>query len=247
VPEYVSARHTPANAIENTSSYEQYPMKRIKVIIFDCDGVMFDSRQANINYYNQIRAKFDLSPMTADQVDFVHMHTADASVRHIFTGTPYFEQAQAYRKKVDYTPFIKDMIMAPGLPGLLERLKPHYGLAVATNRGDTIGEVLVLNGLAGFFDIVISSLDVQHPKPHPESVFKILNFFRISSDEAIYVGDSLVDEQTARGAGVTLISYQNPALDTVWQADRLSDIEKILQAITAPPPEVQQEPAQRLR
>jgi phosphoglycolate phosphatase len=35
----------------------------LRVIIFDCDGVMFDSRQANINFYNHLLARFDQPPM----------------------------------------------------------------------------------------------------------------------------------------------------------------------------------------
>ena len=152
--------------------------KRISVVIFDCDGVMFDSRQANINFYNHLLTHFGLPPMPEVSVSFVHMHTADESVRHIFRGTPYVEQAQAYRMQLDYGPFIKDMIMEPGLKGLLGLLKPRFGLAVATNRSNTIGAVLESNGLKDFFDIVVSSLDVKNPKPDPEPLLKILDFFQ---------------------------------------------------------------------
>ena len=146
--------------------------KRISAVIFDCDGVMFDSRQANINFYNHLLDHFGLPSMREDSVSYVHMHTADASVRHIFRGTPYVEQAQEYRLQMDYAPFIKDMIMEPGLTELLKALKPRFGLAVATNRSNTIGSVIESFGLKKYFDLVISSLDVENPKPHPESLFR---------------------------------------------------------------------------
>lgn len=203
-------------------------MKRISAVIFDCDGVMFDSLQANVNYYNHVLAHFDLPGMTDDDVAFVHSHTADQSIRHIFRGTSLVEQAQVYRKHIDYTPFIKDMVMEPGLKELLKMLKPRYGLAVATNRSDTIGKVLESNGLTGFFDIVVSSLDVQNPKPHPESIYKILDYFQISPEQTIYVGDSLVDWQTARAAEVTLVAYQNDELETPWKVKGLLEIQELL-------------------
>jgi len=203
-------------------------MKRISAVIFDCDGVMFDSLQANVNYYNHVLAHFDLPGMTEDDVAFVHSHTADQSIRHIFKGTSLVEQAQDYRKHMDYTPFIKDMVMEPGLKELLKMLKPRYGLAVATNRSDTIGKVLESNGLTEFFDIVVSSLDVQNPKPHPESIYRILDFFHLLQEQCLYVGDSLVDWQTARAAGVTLIAYKNDALETPWQVENLLEIKEIL-------------------
>ena len=204
------------------------PMKRISVVIFDCDGVMFDSRQANINYYNQILANFGLPPMTEDKVGFVHMHTADESIRHIFRKTPFVEQARAYRTQMKYTPFIKDMVMDPGLKELLKMLKPEYGLAVATNRSDTIGAVLESNGLAEFFDIVVSSLDVQNPKPHPEAIYRILDYFQVPPEQVLYVGDSLVDWQTARAAEVHFVAYRNDELETPWKVKGLLEIGELL-------------------
>lgn len=203
-------------------------MKRISAIIFDCDGVMFDSRQANANYYNHVLAKFGLPPMAGNQVEFVHSHTADESIRHIFSGTPFVEKALDYRTNLDYSPFIKDMIMETGLKELLKMLKPQYGLAVATNRSNTIGKVLESNSLTGFFDIVVSSLDVQKPKPHPESIYKILDFFKISPEQCLYVGDSPVDWQTARSAGVHFVAYGNDELETPLKIKGLMEIEELL-------------------
>ncbi len=216
---------------KNTLSYEIYPMKRIKAVIFDCDGVMFDSRQANINYYNQILHRFNLPSMTKDQEDYIHMHTADESVKYIFRGSPFLEQAMAFRSLEKYHPYIKDMILEPGLTELLTSLKSAYGLAVATNRGDTIDEVLTSNGLKSFFDIVVSSLDVKQPKPHPESLNTILDFFKIIPEEALYIGDSLVDLQTAAAAQVPFTAYQNPGLNAPMHINNLNDVFSLLQTL----------------
>jgi phosphoglycolate phosphatase len=201
----------------------------ISTIIFDCDGVMFDSRQANENFYNSILAHFGLPPMTPDNIDFVHMHTAVESVNHIFGDNPNRAKAQEYRLKMDYTPFIKDMIMEPGLMELLDLLKPRYGLAVATNRSNTIGKVLEVNGLSRYFDIVVSSLDVRNPKPHPESILKILDFFQLAPDQSVYLGDSAIDCETAKAAGVAFAAYKNKELAADYYVDRLMDLaEKVL-------------------
>ena len=93
---------------------------------------------------------------------------------------------------------------------------------------NTIGQVLESNGLSEYFDIVVSSLDVETPKPHPESLFKILAFFGIDPDSAIYVGDSLVDFETARAAGVLFFAYKNRSLEADYHLDRLMDIAELL-------------------
>ena len=198
-------------------------------VIFDCDGVMFDSRQANIEYYNHLLAYFNQPLMTEEMITHVHMNTAKESIQHIFQDAPHLvEAALEFAKQVDYTPFVQYMTIEPGLKELLQALRPDYGLAVATNRSTTIGKVLESNGLDKAFDIVVSSLDVVHPKPHPESLFKILDFFKIESKEAYYVGDSLIDYQTAIGAGVIFIAYKNTDLKADYHADLMENVLEIL-------------------
>jgi phosphoglycolate phosphatase len=206
--------------------------QKIRAVAFDCDGVMFDSRQANIHYYNHMLHHFGLPSITGVAVDFIHSHTADESIRYIFQGTPYTDEALAYRRKVDYTPFIQDMIMEPGLKGLLEWLKPRFGLAVATNRSNTIGEVLKTHGLTGFFDLVVSSLDVEQSKPNPESLFKIMDFFQVGPERILYVGDSVVDEETARRAEVPFIAYRNRALKAYRHVGILAEIRELMKLPT---------------
>ena len=202
-------------------------MSSFSAVIFDCDGVMFDSRRSNINFYNHLLSYFGLPLLRDEQVAYIHMATADESVRYIFRGTPYLEQALAYRLHMNYIPFIQDMIPEPGLGELLALLKTKCGLAVATNRSNTIGKVLESYGLADYFDIVVSSLDVTRPKPHPESLFKILEFFSIRSDQALYVGDSPVDAETAKAASVPFVAYKNRNLDAAFHVDQLLDIASI--------------------
>ena len=202
-------------------------VKAFSAVVFDCDGVMFDSRQANINFYNHLLAHFGLPLLREEQVAYIHMATADESIRYVFKGTPCLEQALAYRLQVDYTPFVRDMVPEPGLKELLALLKPKCGLAVATNRSNTIEKVLEYYGLAGYFDIVVSSLDVARPKPHPESLLKILDFFSIRPDQALYVGDSPVDAETAKAATVRFVSYKNKNLDAAFHVEHLLDIASV--------------------
>ena len=197
-------------------------------VIFDCDGVLFDSRRANTHFYNDLLAHFRIPPMNKDEESFVHMHTAKESIRHIFRNTSLVERALEYYLRMDYAPFIRDMVMVPGLKTLLGQLKYRVGLAIATNRSNTIGNVLKRHGLDHYFEIVVSSLNVTHPKPHPESLFKIFDFFSVGPMDALYIGDSEVDEKTALAAGVTFISFKNRILHADFHIDDIMDIADIV-------------------
>ena len=199
-------------------------MSTASVVIFDCDGVMFDSRAANVAYYTHILAHFGLPPVRDEDIQYVHTATGRESVRHIFRHTSLGDEAEAYRLIMDYRPFVNALVMEPGLTDLLRALKSRCALAVATNRSLTIREVLTRFELAPWFDMVVSSQDVTAPKPDPECLLKILSHLGKDPADAFYVGDARVDSDTAAAAGVPFIAYKDPSLPALHHVDRLPDI-----------------------
>jgi len=184
----------------------------LKLVAFDCDGVLFDSRQANIAFYNAILARFDQPRLSPEGEDYVHCHTVAASLAHIFRGYPNLKAVFAFYRTFDYQPFIPMMLRMPHLREFLGFLRPACFTALATNRSNTTGAVLNYHGLADDFDLVVSAQDVARPKPHPEAFERILGHFGVEPREAIYIGDSWVDEAFAANAGVPLVAYRNPRL-----------------------------------
>lgn len=201
---------------------------KVKVVAFDCDGVMFDSKEANKAYYNHILASFGRPEMDERQFAFTHMHTADVSMAFLFEDEETLLKAQAFRKQMTYMPFIRHMRMEPHLRELLDNLRPKYKTAVASNRTDTMNRVLEIHGLEGMFDLVVSAMDVARPKPFPDELLKILEHFDAAPEEVVYVGDSSVDEAAAKAAGIALIAYDSPGLDADYHIRSLKEIEEIL-------------------
>ncbi len=203
-------------------------MKDIKVVAFDCDGVLFDTKKANMAYYNQVLNHFDLPAMTGEQFNYIHMHTVDESLAYLFKDKAILEAAQTYRKNMNYLPFLKHMEMEPHLKTLLEKLRPIFKTAIATNRTDTMARVLTEHDLAGYFDLVVTASDVKNPKPHPEPLVNILKYFRLKPRQMIYIGDSKLDESAAQAAGVPLVAYKNSALHADFYIESLKELEDIL-------------------
>ena len=186
--------------------------QRIKIVIYDCDGVLFDSRGANEAFYNHILTHFNMPAMNLKQLEFVHSSTAREALDFLFQASPLREEAQKYRYEVDYSQFVYLMKPEPYLREVLQRLHPTYRTAIATNRGHTTPLVLQNHNLGGLFDMVVTSMDVTESKPHPESIWKILHNFKLEPGEALYVGDSVVDETVCQRAGVSFAAYKNPTL-----------------------------------
>lgn len=205
-------------------------MDATQVVIFDCDGVLFDSKEANIAFYNEILAQFNLPPMSQEEVEYVHVSTAEGALNYLLArrDSHVLEEILTHKPRVDYTPFIRLMRMEPHLKELLSSLPPQVKRAVSTNRATTITDVLRIHGLEDEFDLVISSLDVKNPKPHPESVLKILHHFSVSPAEALFIGDSVVDQESAQGARVPFVAYKNSALQADYYIDDLSAIKDII-------------------
>lgn len=190
---------------------------------------MFDTTKANKAYYNEILAHFGRPAMTQQQFDYSHMHTVDQSIAHLFNEKESIHAAQAYRRRMSYLPFLKHMEIEPYLISLLEKLRPKYKTAVATNRTDTMDRVITEHGLEGYFDLVVSASDVDRPKPYPDSLLKIVTHFEIEPLNLIYVGDSQLDELAANAAGIPFVAYNNGRLNADLHINSLKEFENILE------------------
>ena len=203
-------------------------MKHIELVVFDCDGVMFDTTNANMAYYNEILKHLGRPALTPEQFAYCHSHTADQSIEHLFDDARDIEKAQSYRKNMSYVPFLKYMVLEPFLKPLLEALRPKYKTAIATNRSNTMDQVLSEHRLEGYFDLVVSSIDVDRPKPYPDPLIKILAHFKIKAKCALYVGDSEIDQMAAKAADMPFVAYQNRSLSADFHIDSLKEMAAIL-------------------
>lgn len=93
----------------------------------------------------------------------------------------------------------------PGVVALLHTLADNgIQLAVASNKYQAGTEALVAHYFAGIpFVAVLGQREGIAPKPDPAIVFDILKTAGVNKEDAIYIGDSGVDMQTANNSGVT--------------------------------------------
>ncbi len=203
-------------------------MNTIKVLTFDCDGVLFDTEKANKAYYNNLLEHLGRPSMTPDQFSYAQMHTVDEAVAYLFPEPESAAAAHELRKKIGYDPYLKFMEMEPDLIPLLEKYTGRIHIAVATNRTDTMNKVLCVHGIDHYFDLVVTALDVPRPKPFPDPLIRVLDYFHVAPEQMIYIGDSKLDELAAKAAGVPLVAYGDQSLAGDYHISRLKEIEDIL-------------------
>jgi phosphoglycolate phosphatase len=188
---------------------------KIRCVIYDCDGVLFDSIEANKKLYNDLCALVGRSPLNEEEVKYVHTHTVYETIHLIFGQDNDLEKKalESLKKQIDIRDYIVYLKMEPYLFQILNLLKANGIIrAINTNRTTSMKHIMERFGLWSFFDIVVTALDVKNPKPHPESIEKIIQTLHLNKEETVFVGDSEVDQQTAKSSGVRFIAYKNREL-----------------------------------
>ena len=203
--------------------------KNIKAVIFDCDGVMFDTADANKRFYNELLEYFDKPALTGEQFIKVHMFTVSQALEYLFPEMKSLDKVYQCLKTIGYHKFIEYMHIEEGFLELLSQLKNNgYIRGIATNRTNTMEQVLNDNNLNDEFDIVVTAADVEFPKPAPDQLIKIINHFNIKEKQILFIGDSEFDEQAASNAGTLFAAFKNPSLKADFYFENMNQIGDLL-------------------
>lgn len=184
---------------------------RVRCVIYDCDGVLFDSFEANTRLYNDLCFSVGREPLRKEEMEYVHAHTVYEAIHFLFGRDRELEKkALEFMRTLDLRNYIVYLKMEPNLLETLKRLKENGVIrSICTNRTTSMKYIMEGFDLWPYFEMVVTALDVKHPKPHPESIEKIAFSFQLQRKEILFVGDSEVDEQSARAAEVIFVAYKN--------------------------------------
>jgi beta-phosphoglucomutase-like phosphatase (HAD superfamily) len=202
---------------------------KYELVIFDCDGVMFDTKWVNRLYYNDMLAHFNLPEMNEAQFAYSHSHSAADAIRYLCAPHNISDSdMHDYLKTINYSNYIKHMELNPELKPLIDKIRPPSLTAVATNRSDTMPKVIEMFDLSPYFDKIMTALDVKKPKPDPEMITDIIRYFHITRDKVLYIGDTQVDEQASMQAEIDFVAFQDRSLQAHYHINALSQLEGII-------------------
>ncbi len=212
-----------------------------KVIIFDFDGTLCDTRSNIIIAFRATMEHLGLEMRDEETCGA----TIGLTLRDGFKSMyPEFDDA-----KIDYCVETYRQIFAerrkelmpdlfPGVKETLEALRKRgHRMTIATSRlTDSLMLFMRHHDIDHYFEYAVGSDSVTHHKPHPEPALKTLRELNIAPSEAIMVGDMPVDIAMAHNAGIRAIGvdYGNATREELEAAEAdwiVDSITKILEII----------------
>ena len=210
----------------------------VRAFIFDLDGTLIDSKLDLIRSVNAMLHKMGREQLHEDTIsDYIGHGAPQLVARTLGNNATGPEREQALKFFLAYYEDHKmDSTCAyPGVPEALEHLAA-FPMAILTNKPVRVSvRILEELGLAKYFRAVYGGNSFETKKPDPLGAQTILRDFGAAPAEAILIGDSEVDVQTARNAG-TFAAAVNYGFGTHDRAahpadiylDRLTDLVPLL-------------------
>ncbi len=182
------------------------PAKDVALVILDCDGVLFDSRPANVAFHNAVLNRLGEPQLDREGEDLAHYLAAGQLYDRLFgLDTEIRRRATEIARALDYTPFYDLMVPVDGLFETLDDLQRRHALAMASNRSRTARGTAERFGIDRYLQVIVGTLDVARPKPAPDMLELCMQRLGAEPSNTIFVGDATSDRDAAAAAGVGFV------------------------------------------
>lgn len=190
---------------------------QLQAVLFDFDGTLADSYAAIAASVNHVRAYHGLKPLSVVEVrPFVGR--GPVYLLENTVGRSAVEADWARYREHHPSVMLAHTHLLPGAVDALQQVKAR-GLrsGICSNKPRVFTERLLEHlQIASLIDVVVGPEDAAHPKPAPEMLLLALAKLGVAPTAALYVGDMVVDVQTARAAGVRV--WVVPTGSDTWQS-----------------------------
>jgi phosphoglycolate phosphatase len=177
----------------------------VRVLIFDLDGTLIDSKLDLANSINAMLAHMSRAPLAHETIYSLVGNGAPVLVRRALgEGATDAEANEGLGFFLSYyrSHMLDNTVTYPGVREGLKLLE-GYPLAVLTNKPVRFSRAILDGlGLSPYFRFVYGGNSFEKKKPDPMGVETLLRVLKATPEEAMMVGDSEVDVRTARNAGI---------------------------------------------
>jgi phosphoglycolate phosphatase len=180
-------------------------------LVFDLDGTLVDSLADICGNVNLVRRAMSLKPLDNEVIAPHIGQGVEFLVAGAFPEVPsarHGEVVEAFRRQYLATPHCGGTLY-PGVAETLAafRALPTLRLAVATNKYSPVAEQTLADYLPDVrFDAVFGPDRVARKKPSGQHLLQTLEAIAVPPERALYVGDTWVDREAARNAGIRFLA-----------------------------------------
>ena len=183
---------------------------KYKAVLFDMDGTVLDTLGDLAAAVNHTLREFSMPERSIAEVAAALSNGAAYLIAHtVPAGTPKELTDKVLAAYAPYYDAHCDILTGPydGIVPLMEKLRDRgVKLAVISNKQDTAVKPLAEKYFPGLLEIAVGESAEVRRKPNPDAVLAALCHIGVEREDAIYVGDTEVDLQTARNAGMECAS-----------------------------------------
>jgi len=179
---------------------------RYQAVLFDMDGTVLDTLADLTNAVNHILDEYAMPRRTPREVaSFLGNGAARLLSKSVPAGTSDARLAEMLRV---YQPWYDShcAILTAPYPGILTLMKSlrEAGVkqAVISNKQDSAVKRLAAEHFPGLLETAVGESAAVRRKPNPDAVLAALREMDVAPENAVYVGDTEVDLQTAENAGL---------------------------------------------
>ncbi|PCK29849.1 HAD-IIIA family hydrolase [Pseudoalteromonas piscicida] len=180
---------------------------RYKCVIFDWDGTVMDSVPKIVNTIHLAAQSCGIPPVSDSEAKSIIGLSLPKAMQVLFPQ--HQDKADSLTSAYKYIYSNEDDTPSPifeGVESLLSQLRSQgIKIAVATGKSRTgLDRLMAQNSLCDYFLTTRTACEAKS-KPHPDMLLQILNELGVDAQETVMVGDSIIDMDLARNAGVDAV------------------------------------------
>lgn len=170
----------------------------LKAVIFDLDGVLLDNTQLIVEIFQEAARRSGLKvPDAKSVIATLGLIGKDMVEIVLGNGEKYREMLmQVWMEKE------KEMKLMPGVELVLKELKTKKAIVTSAPK---LTAKRRLCDFIGYFEAIITQESTEKHKPYPDPLLLACKKLKIKPKEAVYIGDRLIDFETAKNAGTDFI------------------------------------------
>ncbi|MEM8773880.1 MAG: HAD-IA family hydrolase [Pseudomonadota bacterium] len=196
----------------------------INAVIFDLDGTLIDSAADLHLAANQMLDWQRRKSLDFETVKGFVGNGAEALVSRCLNATGGHDNALLQRALTEFLQIYQanGIVHTRVFPGVIEMLEAcrtnELRLGICTNKPQPPTELICSDlGVDGYFDAIIGATKEIPRKPDPAPLLHCLSKLKATRDEVLFVGDSVVDHQTAQAANVPFALFTGGILNGVLE------------------------------